>query len=63
MINRDFEIQIERGIKDKLNVCFLLKHNIGDCRVHLDWFDHVDQSETCLHQKLFRQKAEKPATE
>ncbi len=24
--------------KHKLNVCFLLKHNIGDCMVHLDRF-------------------------
>ncbi len=25
------------GKQYELNVCFLLKHNIGDCIVHLDW--------------------------
>ncbi len=25
----------------KLNVCFLLKHNIGDCIVHLNGCEHI----------------------
>ncbi len=28
-------------LKKKLNVCFLLKHNIGDCVVHLDGLYHT----------------------
>ncbi len=34
MVEETFRLEDE----DELNVCFLLKHNIGDCILHLDRF-------------------------
>ena len=34
-------LRMGHGKNRKLNVCFLLKHNIGDCVVHLDPLDQT----------------------
>ena len=34
-------MDIKGQIEIKLNMCFLLKHNIGDCVVHLDWLNQT----------------------
>ncbi len=35
--------------KIKLNVCFLLKHKIGDSKVHLDGFEQIDTNVLVIH--------------
>ena len=58
-MGRIFKIQSQ----SKLNVCFLLKHNIGNCVVHLNGCEHIGagmsllKGRTLLYQKVYRQEA------